>query len=64
MAHACKLSYSGGRDKEDRGSKPAWANSSVRPFLEKSLHKNRTGGMAQGEGPELKPQYCKKKIKK
>jgi hypothetical protein len=22
-------------------------------------HKNRTGGVAQGEGPEFKPQYCK-----
>jgi hypothetical protein len=28
MAHACNPSYySGGRDQEDRGSKPAWANS-------------------------------------
>jgi hypothetical protein len=27
MAHACNLSYSGGRDQEDRSSKPAWANS-------------------------------------
>jgi hypothetical protein len=23
--------------------------------------KNRLGGVAQGEGPEFKPQYCKKK---
>jgi hypothetical protein len=23
----------------------------------KTLHKNRTGGVAQGEGPEFKPQY-------
>jgi hypothetical protein len=28
MAHACNPSYSGGRDQEDRSSKPAWANSS------------------------------------
>jgi hypothetical protein len=27
------------------------------------LHKNRVGGVAQGEGPEFKPQYCKKKKK-
>jgi hypothetical protein len=27
----------------------------------KTLHKNRAGGVAQGEGPELKPQYCPKK---
>jgi hypothetical protein len=25
---------------------------------------NWTGGVAQGEGPEFKPQYCKKKKKK
>jgi hypothetical protein len=27
VAHACNTSYSGGRDQEDRGSKPARANS-------------------------------------
>jgi hypothetical protein len=31
---------------------------------QKNLHKNRTGGVAQGEGLEFKPQYCKKKKKK
>jgi hypothetical protein len=33
---------------------------------QKILHKNRTGGVAQGEGSEFKPQYhqkIKKKIK-
>jgi hypothetical protein len=25
VAHSCNPSYSGGRDQEDRGSKPAWA---------------------------------------
>jgi hypothetical protein len=34
VAHACNPSYSGGRDQEDRGWKPAWANSSVRTYLE------------------------------
>jgi hypothetical protein len=28
VAHACNPSYSGGRDQEDRGWKPAQANSS------------------------------------
>jgi hypothetical protein len=52
-------SYSGGRDQEDlEGS---LGNSSMRPYLEKSVTKIRTGGVAQGEGPEFKPQYCKKK---
>jgi hypothetical protein len=32
-----RLAYSGGRDQEDCGSKPAWANSSVR--LEKPFTK-------------------------
>jgi hypothetical protein len=51
VAHACNPSYSGSRDQEDHGSKPAW----TRPYLEKTLHKNKTGGVAQGEGPEFKP---------
>jgi hypothetical protein len=28
VAHAYNPSYSGSRDQEDRGSKPAWANNS------------------------------------
>jgi hypothetical protein len=40
---------------------PAWANSSIRPYLKKTHHKNRAGGAAQGEGPEFKPQYRKNK---
>jgi hypothetical protein len=27
----------------------------------KTLHKTRTGGVVQSEGPEFKPQYCQKK---
>jgi hypothetical protein len=37
--HTCNPSYSGGRDQEDRGSKPAQANSSARPYLEKPFRK-------------------------
>jgi hypothetical protein len=40
----------------------------MRPYLEKKKNhtqkKRETGGVAQGEGPEVKPQYCKKKKKK
>jgi hypothetical protein len=54
VAHVCNPSYSGGRDQEDHGSKPAWAYSSARP-ISKTLHKNRAGGMAQGEGPSSSP---------
>jgi hypothetical protein len=33
----------------------------MRPYLEKTFHKNRAGGVAQGEDPEFKPQYRKNK---
>jgi hypothetical protein len=33
VAHACNPSYLGGRDQEDRGLKPAWANSLRNPIL-------------------------------
>jgi hypothetical protein len=39
VAHACTPGYSAGRDREDRGSKPAWANSSQDPILKKSIAK-------------------------
>jgi hypothetical protein len=35
VALAYNPSYSGGRDQEDHGSKPAWANNSERPYLKK-----------------------------
>jgi hypothetical protein len=31
VAHACSPNYLGGRDLEDQGSKPTWANSSQDP---------------------------------
>jgi hypothetical protein len=62
--HACNLSYSGGRDQEDHGSKAAGANSLRDPTSKKIHHKKRAGGVAQGIGPEFKPQYQKKKGKK
>jgi hypothetical protein len=39
VAHTCNPSYSGGRDQEDHGSKPAWTNSFTRPYLEKPFTK-------------------------
>jgi hypothetical protein len=63
VAHPCNPSYSGGRGQEDHGLKPFWANSSQDP-ISKTLYKNKAGGVAQREGPEFKPQYCKKKKKK
>jgi hypothetical protein len=47
---------------EDRGSKPA--NSSMKTYLEKDPSQKSAGGVAQGVGPEFKPQYCRKKKKR
>jgi hypothetical protein len=63
VAHACNPSYSGGRDQEDSSLKLAWANSLQDPIL-KNPSQNRAGGVAEGEGSKLKPQYSKKKKKK
>jgi hypothetical protein len=56
VTHAYNPTYSGGRDQEDWGLWPAWANSSVRLYLKKPLQK-RTGGVADGVGPEFKLWY-------
>jgi hypothetical protein len=39
VGHVYNPSYSGGKDQKFRGSKPAWANSSARPYLEKPFAK-------------------------
>jgi hypothetical protein len=39
VAHACNSNYSGGRDQEDHGSKPARANSFPDPISKKPHHK-------------------------
>jgi hypothetical protein len=49
------LHTEGGRNQEDHSLKPAQANSLWDPILKKIHHKNKTGGVAQGEGPEVKP---------
>jgi hypothetical protein len=44
--------------------KPAQANSLRDPISKLPITKiKRAGGMAQGEGPEFKPQYCPKRKK-
>jgi hypothetical protein len=55
VAHDCNPSYSGVSDQEDRGSKPAQANSLRDPISKKPITKKRAGGVAQGVGPEFKP---------
>jgi hypothetical protein len=39
VVHTCNPSYAGGRNQEDHGSKLAQANSSLRPYLEKTFRK-------------------------
>jgi hypothetical protein len=41
VAHACNLSYSGGRHQEDHSSKSAQENNSQNPILKKTNHKKR-----------------------
>jgi hypothetical protein len=43
--------------------KPAWGNNSQDP-ISKIPNTKGAGGVAQGVGPEFKPQYLKKKKKK
>jgi hypothetical protein len=56
VAHTYNPSYSGGNHQEDWCLKPAQANSSRDPIL-KIPNTKRAGRVAQGEGPEFKPQY-------
>jgi hypothetical protein len=58
--HACNPSNSGGTVQEDRSSKPAWGNSSQDPISKIPITKK----VAQGVGPEFKPQYPKTKKNK
>jgi hypothetical protein len=46
VAHTCNPSYSGDRDQEACGLKPAQANSLRDPFLKKIITKQRAGGVA------------------
>jgi hypothetical protein len=62
VAHTSNSSYSGDRDQENHGLKPAWAVWETQS--QKYLTQKRAGGVAQSVGPELKSQYRKKKKKK
>jgi hypothetical protein len=55
VAHTCNPSYSGGRDQEDRGSKPAPANGFLDP-ISKIPNTKRAGGVVQ-VGPVFKQIY-------
>jgi hypothetical protein len=60
VAHTYNPSYSGGRDQEGQGLKPAQTNSWQDPISKIPITK-MAGGAAQGEEPEFKSQYHKKK---
>jgi hypothetical protein len=63
VAYAYNASYSGGRDQEDCSPKSA-GEIVLRDPISKICITKGAGGVAQGEGPEFKPQYHKKKKKK
>jgi hypothetical protein len=58
-----KPSNSGGTDLEDLGSKPAWANSSKRPYLEKTFHKKRLVKWLKVYALSSSPSTAKKNLK-
>jgi hypothetical protein len=61
VAHTCNPNYSGGRNQEDPGSKPAQGNSSQDPIL-KNIITKKAGRVAQSVGPVFKSQYGKKSV--
>jgi hypothetical protein len=60
VAQAYNPNYSGGRDQEDGGSKPAWANSSQDPISKKPITKKAWWSRSRCS-PEFKSQYQKKR---
>jgi hypothetical protein len=65
VAHACNLSCSGERSgaSQFKASPGKQFSTVLETPSQKSSSQKRAGGVAQGVGPEFKPQYCKKKKK-
>jgi acyl-CoA synthetase (AMP-forming)/AMP-acid ligase II len=62
VAHTCNPSYSEAEIRRiEVGSQPRQIVCET--LSRKNLSQNRAGGVAQGVGPEFKPQYYKKKKK-
>jgi hypothetical protein len=55
LAHAYNPTYSGGRDQEDRGLKPAQENSSTRLYLEKPFTKIELMEWLKMKAPSSRP---------
>jgi hypothetical protein len=64
MKHACNPSCSGGTNQEDRGSKPAQAKSSARPYLEKPFTKIGLVEWLKVKALSSSPSTTKKKERK
>jgi hypothetical protein len=62
VAHTCNPSYSGGRDQEDRGSKPAQFNSSRDPILKKTHHQKGLVEWLKVKALSSNPSTKKKRI--
>jgi hypothetical protein len=62
VAHICNPSYTGGRDQEDHGSKPVWANS-LQNLSQKTLHRGwgQWGEMTQALYAHMNNKTIKKK---
>jgi hypothetical protein len=60
VTYACNPSYSGGRDQEDEGLKPALANS-LRTLSQKNPSQKMVGAVAQGVALSSSPSTTKKK---
>jgi hypothetical protein len=73
VTHTYNPSYSGGRDQEDRGSKPTLDKQFARPCLKKSHYKEGPSGLASAvrmhlprkpEALRLNPKALKKRKKR
>jgi hypothetical protein len=62
VAHGCNPSYIRRQRSEGSQFEASPGKQFHKTLSQKTLHKNRSGGVAQGEGPEFKPQYCKTTI--
>jgi hypothetical protein len=61
VARTCNPRYSGGRDQEDCGLKPAWANSSSRSYLEKTHQKKGLVELVEVKALSSNPSTAKKR---
>jgi hypothetical protein len=63
VAHACNPSYLGGRNQQDHGSKPAWANSSSDPISKKPITKKGVVEWLKVQALSSSPSTTQKKKK-